>query len=282
MLRVQINETMSNSRPIVIPWDFSEPAQYALEHSVNIAKTVGCDIILLHIVKKKSEIESSTEKLESLVTEYGNKVGIKPKYIVKEGSIFTDINKIIDEHNAFFAVMGTHGIKGMQKFTGSWALKVIVGSAAPFIVVQQSPNSEQYKKIVFPVDFKFSEKEKLVWADFIHKNFRAKFYLCYIDSSDPLFKKKIVANMTIAKKFLTEKDVEFDIVKLDGKSISDEAINYADEINADLIMITTTKNISFHDYMLGASEQKIIANEKKIPVMTINPRKDLTKLKGFN
>jgi hypothetical protein len=34
--------------------------------------------------------------------------------------------------------------------------------------------------------------------------------------------------------------------------------------------------------MLGASEQKIIANEKKIPVMTINPRKDLTKLKGFN
>jgi nucleotide-binding universal stress UspA family protein len=47
--------------------------------------------------------------------------------------------------------------------------------------------------------------------------------------------------MTIAKKFLTEKDVEFDIVKLDGKSISDEAINYADEINADLIMITTTK-----------------------------------------
>jgi len=273
---------MADKRPIIIPWDFSEPAEFALQHSVNIAKAVGCDIILLHIVKRKSEIEASTEKIKKAIIEKKEKYGIEPKFIVKEGSIFTDINKIIDEEDAFFAVMGTHGIKGMQKFTGSWALKVIVGSSAPFIVVQDKPQSDSFKKIVFPVDFKFSEKEKLIWADFIQKNFKSKFYLCYIDSSDPLFKKKIVANMTIAKKFLAERDVEYDIVKLEGKSISDEAISYADEINADLIMITTTKNISFHDYMLGASEQKIIANEKKIPVMTINPRKDLTKLTGFN
>ena len=273
---------MTNSRPIIIPWDFSEPAEFALEHSVNMSKFLKCDVILLHIIKKKSDIKQATEKLEKAVDEKEKLYGVKPKFIVREGSIFTDINKIIDEHNAFFALMGTHGIKGMQKFTGSWALKVIVGSSAPFIVVQDKPQSDGFNKIVFPVDFKFSEKEKLLWAEFIYKYFKSKFYLCYIDSSDLLFKKKIIANMTIAKKFLTEKGVDFDIVKLEGKSISDEAVNYAGEIKADLIMITTTKNISFHDYMLGASEQKMIANELKIPVMTINPRKDLTKFRGFN
>lgn len=273
---------MTNDRPIIIPWDFSKPAEFALKHSVNMAKFLECDIILLHIVKKKSDIEPATEKLEKTVDQNEKEYGIKPKFIIKEGSIFTDINKIIDGQNAFFAVMGTHGIKGMQKFTGSWALKVIVGSSAPFIVVQDDPISVGFNKIVFPVDFKFSEKEKLLWAEFIYKYFKSKFYLCYIDSSDPLFKKKIIANMTIAKKFLTERGVDYDIVKLEGKNISDEAVNYAGEIKADLIMITTTKNISFHDYMLGASEQRMIANEKKIPVMTINPRKDLTKMKGFN
>ncbi|MCF6366375.1 MAG: universal stress protein [Bacteroidales bacterium] len=273
---------MNNNRPIIIPWDFSDLAEFALQHAEKMAKIVKCDILLLHIVKKKSEIEKATEKLESTVLEQGKKYGIRPKFVVREGSIFTDINKIIDEENAFFAIMGTHGIKGMQKFTGSWALKVIIGSSAPFIVVQDSPQSDNLNKIVFPVDFKFSEKEKLVWAEFIHRFFKSKFYLCYIDSNDQIFKKKIIANMMIAKKFLTEKGVDYDIVKLEGKNLSDEALLYADEIKADLIMITTTKNISFHDYMLGASEQKLIANEKKIPVMTINPRKDLTKLTGFN
>lgn len=273
---------MADNRPIIIPWDFSDLAEFALQHAEKMAKIVNCDIVLLHIVKKSSEIDKATEKLEATVLEHEKKYGIKPKFVIREGSIFTDINKIIDEEDAFFAIMGTHGIKGMQKFTGSWALKVIIGSSAPFIVVQDSPKNDSLNKIVFPVDFKFSEKEKLVWANFIHKYFKSKFYLCYIDSNDQIFKKKITSNMITAKKFLSEKGVDFDIVKLDGKNISDEALNYAKEIEADLIMISTTKNISLQDYMLGASEQKLIANSHKIPVMTINPRKDLTKLSGFN
>ena len=47
--------------------------------------------------------------------------------------------------------MGTHGMKGMQKLTGSWALKVIVKSKVPFIVVQDPPaDQERYHNIVFP------------------------------------------------------------------------------------------------------------------------------------
>ncbi len=273
---------MTNNRPIIVLWDFSELAEYALQHGEKIAKIVNCEIVLLHIVKKSSEIEAATEKMTAAVEEHYEKYGIKPKFVIKEGSIFTDINKMIQEENALFAIMGTHGIKGMQKFTGSWALKVIIGSEAPFIVVQDSPGSEKMNNIVFPVDFKFSEKEKLVWADFLHRYFKGIFHLCYIESTDPLFRKKIKANMITAKKYLTEKGVYFEVVKLEGKNLYDEVLTFSEKIKADLIMITTTKNISFHDYMLGASEQRMIANEKKIPVMTINPRKDLTKFKGFN
>ncbi len=273
---------MNNNRPIIIPWDFSELAEFALQYAEKFAKKINCDIILLHIVKKTADIEQAKEKMNTAVEEHLEKYGIKPKFVVREGSIFTDINKFIEDENALFAIMGTHGIKGMQKFTGSWALKVIIGSEAPFIVVQDSPGSDTMSNVVFPVDFKFSEKEKLVWAEFIYKYFNAKFHLCYIESSDPIFKKKIMSNIITAKKFLTSKDVNYDVIKLEGNNLYDETLIFSEKINADLIMITTTKNISFHDYMLGASEQKMIANENKIPVMTINPRKDLTKFKGFN
>ncbi len=46
----------------------------------------------------------------------------------------------IERNHALMVIMGTHGIKGLQKYTGSWALKVIIGSSVPFLVIQDKPN----------------------------------------------------------------------------------------------------------------------------------------------
>ena len=42
----------------------------------------------------------------------------------------------------------------------------------------------------------------------------------------------------------------------------------------DMIMVTTTRDIAFHDYILGAYEQTIISNSAGIPVFVVNPRPD--------
>ena len=67
--------------------------------------------------------------------------GIKINTKVLEGTIFTALTEYADDTKADFVIMGTHGIKGVQKLTGSWALKVIAGSNVPFIVVQDEPSS---------------------------------------------------------------------------------------------------------------------------------------------
>ncbi len=272
---------MNDNRPVIVPWDFSELSEYALEHAVNIAKMLKCDIFLVHIAKKTSDISSAEEKITNYINNFKKKHDVSILSIVKEGSIFSEISSIIEEKNAFFAVMGTHGIKGMQKFTGSWALKVIAGSKSPFIVVQAPPSSVGLDNIVFPVDFSFSEKEKLLWAELVSRYFNTTFHLCYTENSDSSIQRKVNSNMIVAKKYLNTNNVKFEIIKLDGKEIADSAVEYAKKINADMIMISTTKNISFQDYVLGASEQKIIANREKVPVMTVNPRTDLTKTKGL-
>jgi hypothetical protein len=59
---------------------------------------------------------------------------------------------------------------------------------------------------------------------------------------------------------------------LPRKDFSEQTIHYAESINADLILITTTKSINLADYIFAASEQNIIDNHAKIPVMCINPK----------
>ncbi|MEZ5011784.1 MAG: universal stress protein [Bacteroidales bacterium] len=88
------------------------------------------------------------------------------------GSIFATIADYVNENDASLVIMGTHGLKGMQKLTGSWALKVIVRSKIPFIVIQDPPRDmEKYHDLVFPVDFRQENKEKLKMAIFLGKYF---------------------------------------------------------------------------------------------------------------
>jgi len=271
-----------NERPILVPWDFTDKAEFALQYAYIYSDLMKKDIALVHIVKKESEIKEATVKMNEKISLVKKESGRVIYSIIREGSIFTSITDLIDEYNASLALMGTHGMKGMQKITGSWALKVITGSKSPFIVVQDVPSSKEIKNIIVPIDFSVENKEKLVWTNFLGQFLKTKFYLVYVDATDQLVKKRTKANVAAASKYMSERGIDYDIHKLEGKGdLSDLVLEFAKEIKSDLVMIMTTKNIGFTDYMLGAQEQQIIANEYKLPIMCINPREDLRKLGGF-
>lgn len=271
------------NKPILVTWDFSEKAEEALLHALAYADYTKADVALLHIVKKQKEIEAATKKIEDKIAEVKAKHGRTIHAIVKVGNIFTTISEVIKETEATMAIMGTHGMKGFQKVTGSWALKVVAGSPSPFIVVQEPPKEYEVRQIVLPIDFRAENKEKVIWANFLNKLFHAKFHLCYADTKDRIAKKNLLSNIKVTTEYLIGKGVDFELKKLDGKKDeATETIEFAKEIDAAMIMVLTTKNIKSLDYMMGAEEQKIIANEEKIPVMCINPRTDIRKFGGFN
>ncbi len=263
---------------ILVPYDFTEVGMHAVEHAKSLAKNNNSGIALLHIVKKDTEIENALDRLNEEKLKIKDNIGIDVSIIVKEGTIFKTINEVSEEKNAIMVVMGTHGIKGMQKLTGSWALKVIVGSKIPFFVVQDKPNLTDVNKIVFPVDFKTENKEKLHWAEFISKFLNTKIYLLSSSTKDGVIEPRTKANLVFCKKFLEDKGIDYELSLSEGNgSFSQETINFSNKINAAAIIIMTTRDIAFHDYILGANEQQIIANSSKVPVMVINPRTDLMK-----
>ncbi|MFO8001881.1 MAG: universal stress protein [Marinilabilia sp.] len=263
---------------ILVPYDFTEVGYYAISHAVNLSHVLNTNITLLHIVKKESESDEAKEKLKSDALKAEKDFGVRPEILVKEGTIFKTINQVSEELENVMVVMGTHGMKGLQKLTGSWALKVIVGSRVPFLVVQEPPRKKDFTRIVFPVDFKSENKEKLRWAEYMARYFKTKIFLFSSSAKDGGVDNRTKANVVFCKNFLEEKNIDYELVLAKSKStFSQETIDFAKNNDADLIIIMTTRDIAFHDYVLGANEQYIIANSARVPVLVINPRTDLMK-----
>jgi len=268
---------------ILIPWDFTPVAEYALQHGFKFAeKAKSKKISLIHIIKGDKEYEEALEKLNQVANENTGKNGIEVEPIVRKGSIFHTIGEVASEVEAELVVMGTHGLRGMQKLTGSWALKVIVSSKVPFVVVQEPPNETDLRDIVLPIDFKKENKETMNYVGYLQKHFNPKFHIIKPNTTDVGFIKRIKANIAFSRKFMDGKGVDYEIHTAEGKkNFPIEIMDFGKNINADLILILSTKNIGLADYVLGAQEQYIIANSSKIPVMVVNPRDDLTVYEGF-
>jgi nucleotide-binding universal stress UspA family protein len=258
---------------IMVTWDFTEKSLYALKHAINISHSLKSEIALLHIVKKESEIAEAEKKMAETVGGIIQDPSIKVNYILREGTIFHTIGEVATEINAVMVVMGTHGIIGMQKLMGSWALKVIASSKAPFIVVQDSPKTEVFKNIILPITYKREIKESISWAHFFSRAFNTKFLLLRAKYSDSNFRRGVESNTYFLSKYFTTKAIRYEIKITEGESdFGKETISYAKQIDADAVMVMTTRDIGFADYVLGPQEQYIIANSEKLPVICINPR----------
>ncbi|HEY5470318.1 MAG TPA: universal stress protein [Bacteroidales bacterium] len=270
---------------IVVPWDFTQVAEHALAHAVKISRMVGNEICLLHIVDNGIVLKEENLKrgqLQKLIEENSNKFNVPITYHISKGSIFSAIAEYANEKEASLVVMGTHGMKGMQKLTGSWALKVIVKSKIPFIVVQDAPvDQERYHNIVFPVDFRGENKEKMRMAIFMGKYFDSKIHMLVSVSSDKNLTKKTNTNLNFSIKYLIQNNIDYEIHEVPRGNFAQQTIDFSQKINADLILIMTTKNITMADYVMGATEQYMIANSSKIPVCCVNPKATFAKVGQF-
>jgi nucleotide-binding universal stress UspA family protein len=274
-------------KSIMVTWDFSAVSYNALKHAIKLGHILKNNIQLFHIVKEESQKESAGKRMEEAVEGIRKDLGEEVSYLVHHGTIFKEISDYAskEENNINFVVMGTHGMKGGQKLFGSWALKVVAGSSVPFIVVQDEPaEKERYSDIVFPIDFKSENKEKLQWAIFLGKYLNSKIHLYKAPSIDKDLQKKVNVNLNFAIRFLIQNNIEYEIEtasKPGTSTFQKELLAYSKKVKADLILITTTKHITKADFIFGAREQYLLSNDEKIPVMCVNPKSNFATVGQF-
>lgn len=259
---------------ILVTWDFTEVSENALKHAQIAANKLRTNVMLLHIVKKDSEVKAAEEKMHDVIAKKFSDLSPKPEALVVAGNIFTTISEAAEEHGAKMVFMGTHGIKGSQKFFGSWALKVIANSKVPFVVVQGPPPAGyDYSNLLFPLNYRKENKESVNWLSYFSRYFGSKIHVLKAKHSDSGLVKGLESNIMFLSKNMKAKGIDYTMEESESeKDFSKEVIKYADKTEVNAIFVMITKDIGLADYMMGAQEQHIIANEKGLPVICVNPK----------
>lgn len=265
-----------DSETIMVPTDFTEAAENALKHALNLAKIFNKKVDLLHVIadgkNASSEEDTALAKMKGIASQFSASSGIKIDFWVRRGNIFDSIGEFADEIDAALVVMGTHGVTGLQHVVGSKALRVITNANRPFVVVQKKMMREHgFKNIVLPIDFSKQTKQKLVWAAELSTRFNSEFHILAAHESDEFAVKAVNNNVAYAEKYLKDRNCKFTVNHALKGDFTKETMRFAAAVDADLIVIMTNQEKELTHYIIGPYEQKIIANDAQIPVMTLNP-----------
>jgi nucleotide-binding universal stress UspA family protein len=260
---------------IVVPTDFTKVADTAVEHAIGLCKSIAnSEVVLLHIIGKEKEKASAEVKLKEQSENLTQKTSIKVSYEARLGNIFDDIGAAATDLKAKLIIMGTHGVKGMQHITGSYAVKVITHSTVPFIVVQERGFRDGYNNLVLPFDLSKDSKQKLSLAINIAKVFNSKVHIIYPQESDTFLVNAINNNVSLAKSELRNNKIEFDVKMAEEKgNFVKQFLTYAAAKDADLIAIVNSQEMGFPEILAGTDERQIITNDAQIPTMILNPIK---------
>jgi nucleotide-binding universal stress UspA family protein len=149
---------MSDYQTIVVPYDFSEHARAALSTAVDLARRLGSDLHLLHVVQlpaygyygRSSVVpvpgadltkakDEAMRSLREIVAAIGQPPGKVETHVVEGAAIVEMIRQYAEEVGADFIVMGTHGRTGFAHvFLGSVTERTLRGSPCPVLAVQAS------------------------------------------------------------------------------------------------------------------------------------------------
>jgi nucleotide-binding universal stress UspA family protein len=143
------------------PTDFSECAAHAQAAAIDLARTLGAEIVLLQVlvetplygenVLNMPKVQSvydaqrkwAEETLEARVADLRQR-GMKASYRVQAGVPFEEIVRIAEEERADMIVMGTHGRGGLNRvLLGSIAERVIRLAPCPVLTVRQAKSEAQ-------------------------------------------------------------------------------------------------------------------------------------------
>jgi nucleotide-binding universal stress UspA family protein len=274
---------------ILIPYDFSETAELALEHATFMAKLHKAEIHLLHVVESYSFTSAISNAFSKSQTEYETKIetsanvrlkeiadklhhnsGMKVIFTTEVGKIYKKIIQVAQEMNIDLIMMGTHGSSGFQEFLiGSNSYRVVMGAPCPVVTVQTHTKKVGFKDIVLPIDNSSVSRQKVKQAVEIAKHYNSVLHIAGIMTmSDVEMQRRFEVKIHQVKEYVEEHEIPYTVKMFKGDNIATVTMDYSSQINADLIIIMTEQESA--GLFMGSFAQQIV-NHSKIPVMSIRP-----------
>ncbi len=271
---------------ILVPVDFSETSNKALQYAIDLSKKTHARIVLVHVVEitgvtvpyevitlgviTEQMMDESKFKLKTLSEEIRKEHKISVKHISTSGNVYENIIRAAHLQDADLIIMGTHGASGIKEWLlGSNAYRVVHNTNVPVLTINLQADSHDFKKIVFP----FNENEvsllKVQQVSALASVFKASILLFGYTEEQTIEAKKLLR--TIGEKLVIEFSKENIICTFAmtlGEDYAEEIMHFAKKEGADLISIVCNKSDGT-DKIFQTKPEKKLVNHSMIPVLSV-------------
>jgi nucleotide-binding universal stress UspA family protein len=279
-------------KKILVPTDFSKPAQIATEVAADIAKKANAELILLHVIEEatggsfniEGEMNTSTsdswedkiftlkliERAKKQMAKLGEESkfsGVKVRQELRVGTPFHGMRTIITEQKVDLVVMGTAGQSKLEEMIiGSNTEKVVRHSNCPVLTVHKKPSKGDFKNIVYATSL---SKDEEIFSRVVRKTqqlYDSTVHLVRINTPGN-FQRDIVVKkymQDFAKKLQLK---NFTINVFNDLSEEEGIVYFADSINADMIAMATHGRTGFAHVLAGSIAEDVVSHSKR-PVLT--------------
>lgn len=272
-------------KKIIVPVDFSEYSEYALETAAALAKQHQAELIVMHMLEmSESIISSSSDKRgeeNAFMLIVANKKfaafldkpyleDVNVTALVKYHKVLKEVAKVAIEERADLIVMGSRGHSDHDGiFTGSNTEKVVRYSETPVLVIKSQLKTVDFNHIVLGCDFSEESVPAVKNAMELLGKIGKKTTLLNINAptlgflSTDEIDEKISNFLEIAK--LNASDLN--IGRISDHNVEDGVLSFARRENADAVSMIThgRKGLS---HFFGGSISEDVVNHSKLPVIT--------------
>ena len=269
---------------IIVPIDFSKESINGLRLAITFANRFNCDIQMVYVQKYPTDLTPGrfeeehrhAEKMfEELVAEYSPKMLVSENltFIVKKGKIYSEV---VNQAHAFedsVIICSTHGASGFEEFfIGSNAFRIISATECPVITIRHGSMPRDIQKIILPIDISTDTRQKVPVTAEIARTFNAEVHVIAVATiqTDEIDLKLNAYTKQVCA-YLKDRDIRFQTASLRGDNITNITIEYALDVNADLVSIMTEQNIALSDFVLGSYAQQMLS-KSPIPVLSVTPK----------
>lgn len=280
----------SQFKRILVPVDFSDCSNNAVNYAIAIGMHTGAIVDLIHavhfpvaeselMISADQELEKHAEiRMENLRTSIRNwlvknrGVELAIEYQVRIG-LAGDLIRIAAEANSAetLIVMGTQGASGLgSTIIGSVTSHVIGKTACPILAVPEDARFSGFSKIVYATDWTSSDEHAIGQLVDFARLFGSEVHLVHVLTSNEDFS---VADIDAFEANIDEKanyeNLFFHIHVAESSSVEKELQYVVERTGADLLAMLT-RNKSFFERIFSSSLTRKIAMHSETPLLAFH------------
>jgi nucleotide-binding universal stress UspA family protein len=280
---------------VLVPTDFSVPSKMAVNYGIALARKFRARLTLMHVLGVKpllsniAEIDphfeeklgqEALQQLAALVAPE-DEDDLDLQTVIKFGGVQKAIINVVKEQHADIIVLGTHGHGRIGRLVlGSTTERVLRKLGIPVMTVRET-RAMTFKRILLATDLSESSTRALDFAlnlahllrtDVVAVHTLDKQMMSSIEDAVRTELHDLALQQARQKlaMIVTEgrrRGIEISTLLREGTA-ADEILKTAEDVDADLILLATTRKGAVERILIGATAERVV-REARIPVLCV-------------